>query len=109
VIKGPLKMGILTGKFSSDTTFPQGDIRKNWPNEKWFVDSLVKVERLRILEKENQNLGQLALRYVLNHSAISVAIPGAKTPNQVESNAAASEQPFLSKEEIEKIEQLVSS
>ena len=99
VVRGPLRMGILTGKFSEETTFPEGDIRKDWPQEKWFEESLRKVERLRPLE-EGRTLGQLALRYVLSHEAVSVAIPGAKTPAQVEANAAASARPLLSQEDL---------
>jgi myo-inositol catabolism protein IolS len=108
VIRGPLRMGILTGKFTKETVFPNGDIRKNWPNEEWFQSSLEKVERLRQLEREDQTLGQLALRYVLNHPAVSVVIPGAKTPVQAEQNAAASVRPLLSNEELKVIDEIVS-
>jgi len=31
LVRGPLRMGILTGKFSQDTTFADGDIRRDWP------------------------------------------------------------------------------
>ena len=99
VVRGPLRMGMLTGKFSEDTTFPEGDIRRGWPEERWFKDSLRKVEGLRALE-DGRTLGQVALRYVLNHPAVSVAIPGAKTPEQVEANAAASVRPLLSEEDL---------
>ncbi len=99
VVRGPLRMGLLTGKFSEDTTFPEGDIRRSWPEERWFKDSLGKVEGLRPLE-DGRTLGQIALRYVLNHPAVSVAIPGAKTPAQVEANAAASTWPLLSEEDL---------
>jgi len=92
VVRGPLRMGILTGKFSEETTFPEGDIREDWPQERWFEESLQQVERLRPLE-DGRTLGQVALRYVLLHPAVSVAIPGAKTPEQVEANAAASVRP----------------
>ena len=105
VVRGPLRMGILTGKFSEETTFPEGDIRKDWPREKWFEESLRKVERLRPLE-EGRTLGQLALRYVLSHEAVSVAIPGAKTPAQVEANAAASARPLLSQEDLRLIHEV---
>ena len=105
VVRGPLRMGILTGKFSEETTFPEGDIRKDWPQEKWFEESLRKVERLRPLE-EGRTLGQLALRYVLSHEAVSVAIPGAKTPAQVEPNAAASAHPLLSQEDLRLIHEV---
>jgi myo-inositol catabolism protein IolS len=99
VVRGPLRMGILTGKFSEETTFAEGDIREDWPQEKWFEECLKKVERLRPLE-DGGTLGQLALRYVLCHEAVSVAIPGAKTPEQVEANAAASVRPLLSEEDL---------
>ena len=81
VVRGPLRMGILTGKFSEETTFPEGDIRDDWPQERWFEESLRKVERLRPLADE-RTLGQLALRYVLGHEAVSVAIHVAKSPSR---------------------------
>jgi myo-inositol catabolism protein IolS len=105
VVRGPLRMGILTGKFSQETTFPDGDIRKDWPREGWYEESFKKVERLRPLEDE-RTLGQLALRYVLCHPAVSVAIPGAKTPEQVEANAAASARPLLSEDDVQLIDEV---
>ncbi|SDN05486.1 Predicted oxidoreductase [Paenibacillus sp. yr247] len=109
VVRGPLRMGLLTGKFNLETTFPEGDVRKNWPNEQWFKDNLNKVERLRILEKANQTMGQAALRFVLSHPAVSVAIPGAKTPAQVADNVEASVRPLLSEEEYKLIDQFSPS
>ncbi|PFW94286.1 oxidoreductase [Bacillus pseudomycoides] len=100
VIRGPLKMGILTGKFTDQTTFPDGDLRQDWPKETWFQDDLRKVEQLRSLSNPKQALGQLALRYVLSHPAVSVSIPGAKTANQAAENAAASVRPLLLEEEL---------
>ncbi|PDZ70883.1 aldo/keto reductase [Bacillus pseudomycoides] len=100
VIRGPLKMGILTGKFTDQTTFPDGDLRQDWPKETWFQDDLPKVEQLRSLSNPKQALGQLALRYVLSHPAVSVAIPGAKTANQAAENVAASARPLLLEEEL---------
>ncbi|AIK39979.1 aldo/keto reductase [Bacillus pseudomycoides] len=106
VIRGPLKMGILTGKFTDQTTFPDGDLRQDWPKETWFQDDLRKVEQLRSLSNPKQTLGQLALRYVLSHPAVSVAIPGAKTANQAAENAAASVRPLLLEEELAYIRKL---
>lgn len=103
VVRGPLRMGILTGKFTAESVFPEGDIRKNWPQEQWYKDSLKKVERLRSLENAGRTLGQAALRYVLHHPAVSVAIPGAKTPEQVEQNVSASVRPLLSEEDLKRI------
>lgn len=93
-------MGILTGKFTNKTIFPDGDLRKEWPNETWFQEDLQTVEKLRLFSNKNQNLGQLALRYVLSHPAVSVVIPGAKTGMQAQENANASVRPILSDEEL---------
>ncbi|WJE50506.1 aldo/keto reductase [Bacillus cereus] len=106
VIRGPLKMGILTGKFTEQTTFPDGDLRQDWPKETWFQDDLRKVEKLRSLSNPKQTLGQLALRYVLSHPAVSVAIPGAKTANQAAENVVASVRPLLLEEELTYIREL---
>ncbi len=104
VIRGPLFKGLLTGKFSVESTFAPGDVRHGWPEEPWYAESVEKVDRLRALENEDQTPGQLALRFVLSHRAVSVAIPGAKDPGQVEKNVAASRRPLLSAEELRDID-----
>lgn len=104
VIRGPLQKGLLTGKFTAATTFPPDDVRHTWPNEAWFQESVATVERLRAVERPDQTLGQLALRFVVNHPAVSVAIPGAKTPAQVDANAAASVRPLLHEEDVQLID-----
>lgn len=100
VVRGPLRMGLLTGKFTPQTRFPEGDIRRDWPQQPSFQENLETVERLRALERDDQSMGQLALRYVLSHPAVSVAIAGAKTPAQVAENAAASKRPLLTAAEL---------
>jgi myo-inositol catabolism protein IolS len=106
VIRGPLQKGLLTGKFTLDSQFPAGDIRQDWPGQAWYRESLEIVDHLRALERPDQTLGQLALRFVLNHPAVSVAIPGAKTPAQVEINAAASVRPLLTEAEVQRINEV---
>jgi aryl-alcohol dehydrogenase-like predicted oxidoreductase len=106
VVRGPLKMGILTGKFTNETTFPEDDLRKDWPKEKWFQDNLQKVDKLRSLVQPDRSLAQLALRYVLNHPAVSVAIPGAKNRKQVEENSIYLTRPLLFKDEIAYIQNI---
>lgn len=106
VVRGPLQKGLLTGKFSSDTTFPDGDVRASWPSQEWYRRDLGRVESLRRLERAGQTMGQLALRFVLSHPAISVAIPGGKTPDQVAANAGASVRPLLSEDELRLIDRV---
>lgn len=109
LVRGPLNKGLLAGKFTPDTSFPEGDIRRSWPEEDWYRETLEKVERLRPLERDGQSMSQLALRFVLSHPAVSAAIPGAKTPRQVDDNAGASVRPLLSDEDLRLIDEVVPS
>ena len=106
VVRGPLQKGLLTGKFTVDTTFPDGDVRADWPSQDWYQADLQRVQNLRELEREGQTIGQLALRFVLDHPAVSTAIPGAKSPEQVALNAAASVRPLLSAQERQRIDEV---
>jgi myo-inositol catabolism protein IolS len=104
IVKGPLAMGKLTGKFTPVTTFAEGDVRQGWlqgENRDRFLRDLAFVDRLRSVSEE-RSLAQLALAYVLANPAVSTLIPGAKTPRQVEENLQASAHP-LSQETLKRI------
>jgi aryl-alcohol dehydrogenase-like predicted oxidoreductase len=51
-------------------------------------------------------LPELALRWILDHEAVTCVIPGAKRPEQVAQNAGASDLPPLSEELREKLRHL---
>ena len=112
IVRGPLAMGILTGKFSIESRFPEGDFRRNWhENSKEnsiFLDDLGKVDQLREVVGE-QSLAQLALQFVLSHSAGITVIPGAKTVQQLEQNVAVGHMPPLSREVLDQIDAIVPS
>jgi aryl-alcohol dehydrogenase-like predicted oxidoreductase len=107
VIRGPLAMGLLAGKFTKDSQFEPGDFRRNWiekPDQnKIFMEDLQKVDKLKPLAA-GKTLAQLALQFTLTHPAVSVVIPGAKNPKQVEANVSAGLLPFLNAEELKKLE-----
>lgn len=109
IVKGPLAMGKLTGKFTSETTFPEGDVRKDWvkvENRQNFQRDLERVEALRFLSS-GRTMAQAALAYILHNPAVSTIIPGAKNPQQVEDNTAAVDLP-LNEDELEKIQTILS-
>ena len=54
------------------------------------------VEKLKPLVPEGYTLPQLALRWCLDHPAVTTIIPGARNRSQAVSNAAASDLPPLS-------------
>ena len=51
-------------------------------------------------------MAQLALRWILMFDAVSCVIPGAKTPEQAESNAKASDLPALSESQMAKVREV---
>jgi len=100
IVRGPLAMGVLTGKFTPDTIFTD-EVRRSW-NEGERRERILKrlevVERLRFLERDGRTMAQAALQFVLAHPAVSCAIPGAKNPQQAESNAKAADGELTSDE-----------
>ncbi len=110
IVRGPLAMGILTGKFNQDSRFPEGDFRRNWhensEENKIFLDDLKKVDQLRDVVGE-QSMAQLALQFVLAHPAVTTVIPGAKTVRQLEQNVAVGRMSPLSKDILASIDEIV--
>lgn len=109
LVRGPLAMGILTGKFTPDTTFEENDFRKRWiENEdeyKVFLNDLEKVEKLKALTN-GRTLAQLAIQFVMAHPAVTAAIPGAKRVSQLEKNVKAALLPPLTAEEMQLIDEI---
>lgn len=106
LIRGALHQGMLTGKFKSDTTF-DNDMRKKWNETKRqeFLSELRATEALNAFVTDARSMGQIALRYVLDHPAVSCVIPGIKSPEQARANVGALEV-TLSKQERDEINAL---
>lgn len=106
IVRVPLASGLLSGRYTRDTTFGADDHRQyNRHGEAFdvgetfagvpFEVGLDAVEELRPLVPEGATLAQLALRWILMHDAVSTVIPGARSVEQVQGNAAAAEVPPL--------------
>ncbi len=106
IIREPLCSGFLTEKFTLEVTFPTNDIRSSLPREA-IAQRVEAVERLRdLIADSSRTLAQLALQFCLSSQAVSVVIPGAKTPEQLRENANASELGPLTNEELASIDEL---
>ena len=109
LVRGPLAMGILTGKFSKETKFEDGDFRQNWiKNEdehQVFLNDLEKVEKLEPLANE-RSLAQLAIQFVMQHPAVTLAIPGAKRISQLKENVRTALMPELTSGEMAVIDSI---
>ncbi len=99
IARVPLGSGRLTGKFTPTHTFPPGDHRAKNPPE-WVREGVEQAWRLAFLARDGRTLAQAALQFVLAHPAVSVTIPGAKSPQQVEENVSAASAPPLTAEEL---------
>jgi aryl-alcohol dehydrogenase-like predicted oxidoreductase len=102
----PLASGLLSGKITRDTKFAKDDHRNfNRHGESFdvgetfsgvdFETALRAVDELRPLVSPGASMAQFALRWILMHDGVTCAIPGAKTPEQAQANAAASDLPPL--------------
>jgi len=109
IVRLPLASGLLAGKFTKETTFTEQDHRNyNKDGEKFnvgetfaglpFEYGVELSEQLRFYLPATMTMAQFALRWILDHDAVSVVIPGATRPGQVRANAKASELPSLSPE-----------
>ena len=110
IIRGGLAMGILTGKFTAEARFGEGDFRARWhENEdesQVFLNDLKTVEELRPLTKE-QTLAQLALQFTLAHPSVTTVIPGIKNVKQAETNIKAGELKPLDDSALDAINEIV--
>jgi aryl-alcohol dehydrogenase-like predicted oxidoreductase len=106
IVRVPLASGLLSGKYTRETTFAPDDHRTfNRHGESFDVGEtfagvpveagLDAVEELRPLVPDGATLAQLALRWILMHDAVSTVIPGARSPEQARANAAAAALPPL--------------
>jgi len=100
----PLLFGVLTGKFTRASRFPDGDHRQeNLSPEKLsgFLNQLVKLYFL--FQGTEVTMAQTALRFILSNDVVATVIPGAKHPSQAVENCAASDLDLLPADVLAKI------
>ncbi len=108
IIRGPLGMGLLTGKFNADVTFPKDDVRVRRPEfQGRHKEDLRVLDRIRnVLTRDGRTLAQAALGWLWARSDVMIPIPGYKTVAQVEENAGALRFDVLTAEQMRAIETL---
>jgi aryl-alcohol dehydrogenase-like predicted oxidoreductase len=108
--KSPLNKGILTGKFSHDSTFPENDIRHGLNFKEGVpAERLQQIADLQeVLTSQGHTLAQAALAYIWALDERMVPIPGFKTVQQVEENSGAMQLGPLSGEQMEQIAEILN-
>jgi aryl-alcohol dehydrogenase-like predicted oxidoreductase len=97
--------GMLEGKYTPETIFPAGDHRSHRPRS-WLLNGVKKVEQLRFLESAERTLGQAALQWLLADDRVASTLPNIYNEEQLIEFAKAPDTPFLTAEEMAKIEDL---
>jgi aryl-alcohol dehydrogenase-like predicted oxidoreductase len=91
IARVPFDEGSLTGTLTRSSRWPDGDWRNIYFNRDHLAATLDRVDRLTPLVPDGMQLPELALRFILAHTAVSTTIPGMRRPGHVERNLAASD------------------
>jgi aryl-alcohol dehydrogenase-like predicted oxidoreductase len=109
IVYSPMKSGLLTGKMTKErvANFPEDDFRKRALNfqEPALSRNLELAELMKkIGTRHNRSAGEVAIAWTLRHPAVTAAIVGFRSPDQVAGVIGAME--FrLPQKEIEEIEE----
>ncbi len=112
--RGPLGMGLLTGKYAPDSTFAADDVRHvaQWhpgfrdgrPTREW-LDRLAAIRD--VLTSQGRTLAQGALAWIWARSPNTVPIPGFRTAQQVEDNCGALARGPLTPQQMAEIDRIL--
>lgn len=106
IIRLPLASGLLSGKMTRETQFAASDHRTfNRDGQAFnvgetfaglsFEKGVELADAIKPLVPPGMTMAQMALRWCLDHDAVTTVIPGARHPEQARANAAASDLPPL--------------
>ena len=110
LVYGPLCRGLLTGKYKGDETFKPGDVRAVDPKftAPLFARYVACVDRLKaVAARYGKTVGQMATRWCLDQPGVTVALWGARRPDQIEESVGASGW-SLPNDALTEIERIVS-
>jgi aryl-alcohol dehydrogenase-like predicted oxidoreductase len=117
IARVPLASGMLSGRMSRATRFTSDDHRAfNRKGQSFdrgetfsgvdYARGLQAVEELRRILPRGMTMSQFALRWILMHNAVSCAIPGGRSPAQVEENCGAADTPRLSRAVMRQVREI---
>ena len=101
IVRLPLASGLLAGKFGPETVFPESDHRHfNRDGEHFnvgetfaglpFAKGVELAGKIRTRMPQGLTMPQASMRWILDHEAVSVVIPGASSSAQARENTTAS-------------------
>ena len=117
IARVPLASGLLSGRYTEDTVFGPDDHRTyNRHGEAFdqgetfsgvdFETGTAAAREFAGLVPAGMTPAQAALRWIIQQPGVTTVIPGARSPQQAEANAAAAALPDLSSEVLDAVEDL---
>lgn len=114
LVRLPLASGLLTGKFTKETTFNANDHRNfNANGEAFnvgetfaglpFAKGVELASGLSWIAEGRGDMARASMRWILDHPEVSCVIPGFKNVRQVEDNLGTLEVPSFTTEELERL------
>lgn len=105
IARMPLQFGLLSGKFGSQTNFPDNDHRKRRLPKAIIEEFTSRQSTLMLLSRKYDiTLAQLALSWLLSYTEVSTVIPGIRTAEQALLNTGGIK--VLSRDDINQIENI---
>jgi aryl-alcohol dehydrogenase-like predicted oxidoreductase len=96
--------GMLEGKYTADTVFPENDHRRHRPRS-WLVNGVEKVKTLDFLA-QGMTLGQASLKWLLAEPLVVTTLPNIYDDEQLAEFAEASDLPDLTPAQMKRVEEL---
>lgn len=116
IVRVPLASGLLTGRYTKNTTFGKGDHRTFNRNGESFdkgetfsgVDYETGLQAVAELKKlfGTEEIIPYALKWILMHDAVTTVIPGASNHKQVISNLEAAAIPDLTADQMNGVKKI---
>lgn len=120
IARVPLASGLLSGRYTKDTTFAADDHRTFNRHGESFdvgetfagvpfeegVEAAAKFSQIVADEGTGATPAQRALRWIIDQPGVTTVIPGARNAEQAAANAAAGTQPALSAQAAERVNAL---
>jgi aryl-alcohol dehydrogenase-like predicted oxidoreductase len=96
--------GMLEGKYTEDTVFPENDHLRHRPRS-WLINGVQKIRTLDFLTTQ-MTLGQAALKWLLAEPLVVTTLPNIYDDAQLAEFAEAADKPELSPEQMARIAEL---
>lgn len=91
IARVPFDEGTLTGTLTEESRWPEGDWRNTYFGPENLLPSVERARRLAADVPPEMTMPELALRFILDHPAVSTVIPGMRKLPHVRANLAVSD------------------